>query len=100
MVRAFRDHGAAGVVGVKLGGEGCVLDDGRNSVHVPAFPVQRVVDTTGAGDSFLAGIIAAHLHGMDLERMARFANAVGSCCVQALGASTGIRSFEETIQLI
>jgi 2-dehydro-3-deoxygluconokinase len=67
---------------------------------MPALPVERVVDTTGAGDSFVAGIITAHLHGMNLEQMARFANAVGSCCVQALGASTGIRSFAETMKLV
>jgi len=100
VIKVFRDNGARGVVGVKLGGEGCLLDDGSRSVRAPAFPVERVVDTTGAGDSFLAGIITAHLHGFDLEQMARFANAVGSCCVQALGASTGIRSFEQTMVLL
>lgn len=100
IVKTLRDNGARGVVGVKLGGEGCLLDDGKRSARVAALPVEQVVDTTGAGDSFLAGIIAAYLHGMDLEQMARFANAVGSCCVQALGASSGIRSFEETMKLL
>lgn len=100
IIKTFRDRGARHVVGVKLGDGGCLLDDGKDRVRAPAFPVERVVDTTGAGDSFLAGIITASLHGMNLEQMARFANAVGSCCVQSLGASTGIRSFEETMKLI
>lgn len=99
IVRLLRDRGATGVLGVKLGGDGCLLDDGKNSIRVPALAVKEVVDTTGAGDSFLAGIMTAYLHGMDLEQMARFASAAGGCCVQALGASTGIRSFEETLEL-
>src|ERR1043166_5975945 len=82
MAKIFRENGAPFVTGVKLGAEGCLLDDGRQSVRMPALPAARVVDTTGAGDSFLAGIIAAFLHGLDLEQMARFANAVGHCCVQ------------------
>lgn len=100
MVKAFRECGSPGILGIKLGGDGCLLDDGSRRVRVPAFPVERVVDTTGAGDSFLAGIITACLHGMNLEQMARFANAVGSCCVQALGASSGIRSFQETMRIL
>lgn len=100
MVKVFRDHGAASLVGIKLGADGCLLDDGQRSVRVPAFPVRRVVDTTGAGDSFLAGVITAYLRGMDLGSMARFANAVGSCCVQKLGASTGILSFEATKRIL
>lgn len=100
MVKVFREHGAAGIVGVKLGGDGCIVDDGNKQIRVPAIPVEKVVDTTGAGDSFLAGMITAFLRGMELEPMARFANAVGGCCVQSLGASTGIRSFEETMKLL
>lgn len=100
IVRVFRERGATGIVGVKLGADGCLLDDGSRCIRAPSIPAKTVVDTTGAGDSFIAGIIAAQIHGMDLEQTARFANAVGSCCVQALGASTGIRSFEETLAMI
>ena len=100
MVKIFRDCGAPAIVGLKLGGKGCLLDDGNRRVRVKALPVPRVVDTTGAGDAFLAGIITAHLRGLDLEMMARFANAVGSCCVQAFGATLGIRPFEETWKLL
>ena len=100
MVKIFRDCGAPFIVGVKLGGDGCLLDDGKGRVRAPAFRAPKVIDTTGAGDSFLAGIIAAYLRGLDLKQTARFANAVGNCCVQALGATTGIRSFEETMKML
>ena len=53
---------------------------------------------TGAGDSWLAGFITARLRGFSLHCAGRFANAVGACCVQAIGASTGIRTFDETLR--
>jgi sugar/nucleoside kinase (ribokinase family) len=100
MVNAFRRAGASGIVGIKLGKEGCYLTNGNESVTVSAFNVERVVDTTGAGDSFLAGIIVSYLKGMSLCDMGRFANVIGACCVQAIGASSGIKNFEETARLM
>jgi sugar/nucleoside kinase (ribokinase family) len=35
-----------------------------------------------------------------LERSARFANAVGASCVTALGATTGVKSFDETLEFM
>jgi sugar/nucleoside kinase (ribokinase family) len=100
MVSVFRARGATGFLGVKLGELGCYITSGNESVTVPAFKVQNVVDTTGAGDAFLSGMIAGWLKGMDLKRTAEFANMVGACCVQAMGASTGVRSYEETLKRI
>jgi sugar/nucleoside kinase (ribokinase family) len=96
----FRDCGAANVFGLKLGKGGCLIADRNNEYRVPGFPVKIVVDATGAGDSFYAGFLAAWLRGLDTYRAAEFANMVGACCVSAIGASTGIRSFKETQQLI
>jgi ribokinase len=47
---------------VKLGGEGALWTDGKELVRVDAEPAE-VVDTTGAGDSFAAGLLAARLRG-------------------------------------
>jgi sugar/nucleoside kinase (ribokinase family) len=100
IMRFFRDSGAAGVVGLKLGKRGCIVSDRTGEYFVPGFPVKKVVDATGAGDSFYAGFLAAWLRGLDTYHAAEFANMVGACCVSAIGASTGIRSFRETRQLI
>jgi sugar/nucleoside kinase (ribokinase family) len=90
------DAGAK-VVGLKLGERGSYLRaaDGTE-LSVPALPVQAI-DALGAGDAYVAGFLAGLARGWDLERCARFANAVGACCVTALGATTGVRSFDETL---
>jgi sugar/nucleoside kinase (ribokinase family) len=100
IMRFFGESGAAGVFGLKLGKKGCLVADQSGEYFVPGFPVKKVVDATGAGDSFYAGFLAAWLRGLDTYRAAEFANMVGACCVSAIGASTGIRTFEETQQLI
>ena len=95
----FLDKGV-GVVGLKLGAQGAYLRTaGGDEFTIPAFPAP-VVDALGAGDAWAAGFLCGLSHGWGLERTARFANAVGACAVGALGATTGIRSFEETLTYV
>jgi sugar/nucleoside kinase (ribokinase family) len=90
----LRELGAGAVI-VKRGAEGCDGFTSDGSVHVPAFHV-RPKDTTGAGDCFVGGFLAALHRGRDWQEAGRFANAVGALSVQKLGATTNLRSFEET----
>jgi sugar/nucleoside kinase (ribokinase family) len=49
---------------VKRGAEGAIWTDGSDEVAVPAAPLSAgALDTTGAGDAFAAGLIAARLRG-------------------------------------
>ena len=80
---------------LKLGPRGCAIYTAAGEALVPAFDVP-VVDTTGAGDCFVAGFLAAWLRGSSLEEAGRFANAVGALVVQRVGASAGVLSYEET----
>lgn len=81
---------AAGVrcVAVKLGRGGCLLRNAQGLRAVPAYPVARCVDTTGAGDTFSASFLAALLEGRSPVEAAAFANAAASLCVERLGATT------------
>lgn len=99
IAQVFLDHGV-GTVGLKMGEAGAYIrTSGGVELTLPPLRVE-VVDALGAGDAWVAGFLCGLTHGWDLERTARFANAVGACCVGALGATTGIRSLEETVGLL
>lgn len=98
IARTLRERGA-GVVAVKMGERGAYLAADGWEGHVPAFDVP-VVDTTGAGDAFCGGFLAAVLRGWSWEDVLRFANAVGALCVTAMGGATGVRSFDETLRFL
>jgi ribokinase len=96
MVAAFRRHMKSGLIGIKLDSEGCYLDDGASAVVCPAYKVD-VVDTTGAGDTWFGALLVALQKKMPLEQAGRFANRAAADCCTALGASAGVKSFEQTI---
>lgn len=97
IVRKLRRAMENGIVGVKLGAKGCYIDDGARGEYVPAVRVRTVADTTGAGDAFVAGLVAALLKGHDPFAAVGIANAVAADCVSAVGASTAIRSFDSYV---
>lgn len=74
-LRALRDLGPACVV-IKLGDRGAIASEGAEMIQLPALSVD-VVDTVGAGDSFVAGWLAETLVGADLETRLRTAVACG-----------------------
>jgi len=59
---------------------------GQEVIEVPTFRVSKVVDTTGAGDSFAGGYLAARLSGQTPEVAARYGNKLASIVVQHSGA--------------
>ena len=76
---------------VTLGGEGILVYTGEASRHVPAVPVTGPIDVVGAGDSVLAGIVAALCAGAGPEEAALVGNLVASITVQQIG-TTGTAS--------
>ena len=97
----FASKGAKNII-IKLGSKGCYLrkeDETKGKVY-PPFYVENPVDTTGAGDSFCSGFLAAYARDMKVEDCMVFASAVASHCVREKGATTGIKSYEETMKFI
>jgi sugar/nucleoside kinase (ribokinase family) len=96
MVADFRKLMPRGLIGIKLDAQGCYLDDGEQQVLAPAYRI-NCIDTTGAGDVWYAGLLTGLAKGMPLVQCARLANRAAADCCTALGASAGVRSFEETL---
>ena len=97
----YRRAGATGLLGVKLGADGALLSPAPGAlIRIDAVaPPGEVVDTTGAGDCFLGGLLTGLLRGMTPAEAGRLGAATGACCVTSLGASAGIRNFDETLGL-
>lgn len=95
---AARELLALGVgnVVLTLGSRGALVLDGKTESFtlVPARRVE-VVDTTAAGDAFVAGLAVALGEGQTLVEAAQFANAVGALAVTKQGAQPGMPAREE-----
>ena len=66
--------------------EGALVVTRGETRAVPAFPVDRVVDTTGAGDLFAAGFLAGLTRGLDLADCARLGGLAAAEVIPHLGA--------------
>ncbi|HQF55647.1 MAG TPA: adenosine kinase [Fibrobacteria bacterium] len=71
---------------VKLGARGALLAEGHKRAVVPAASVPKVVDTTGAGDLWAAGLFAGLDRGWDLSKAGHLAGSVAAEVIQVLGA--------------
>jgi sugar/nucleoside kinase (ribokinase family) len=83
-----------GVVAVKCGARGGLARAGTEAVAVAA-PAVDVVDTTGAGDSFGAGFIAARLRGLPLADALRVAVACGTLSTREPGGTAAQPTWAE-----
>ncbi|MGY6269928.1 sugar kinase [Achromobacter denitrificans] len=81
----IRDGGATGVVVLKLGKDGSIIDDGARRIPMPALRVQAV-DATGAGDCFAGCLLARRCQGDSWEDAVRYANAAAALSTLGYGA--------------
>jgi sugar/nucleoside kinase (ribokinase family) len=84
---ALKDLGAANVI-IKLGAQGCLVEGDSFCGLIPA-PKVDVLDTTGAGDAFAAGLIAALARGAELHSASQAGNQAGARIVGKLGPIQG-----------
>jgi len=85
---------------IKLGDKGSYITDFLAEKHIPAFKISSAIDTTGAGDSFVGGLIFGLLKGWSLESSAIFGNAVASFNVQKVGATAGVPDFGTALKFV
>jgi sugar/nucleoside kinase (ribokinase family) len=86
---------AASVVAIKDGANGGLARSGDEVVRALALTIDRVVDTTGAGDNFDAGFLTGRLRDWPLERCLALACACGSLSTRARGGVEGQPTMDE-----
>lgn len=83
---------------IKMGKSGCyVKNKDGEAFYSPSYERIKAKDTTGAGDSFVAGFLTGLSKEWDIRTCAKFANAVGAHCVSQMGTTKGIRPLEDIL---
>ncbi|MEO6876466.1 MAG: PfkB family carbohydrate kinase, partial [Opitutaceae bacterium] len=76
-----------GIAAVKMGGDGAWIARGNDLHRIAPIRAERIVDTTGAGDSWAAGFLYGHLRGAALPTAGAIGSILGAETVQHLGAA-------------
>ncbi len=82
---------------ITRGAQGCNIYSTEVEIKVPAYKTQ-VADTSGAGDAFSAGFIAAQLKDFDLYESVRVGNATASFVVEEWGCQKNLPDWEEVLE--
>ena len=83
---------------VTLGAAGAVIHTRGEEILIPPAPVREVVDPTGCGDAFRAGLIHGLLHGLDWPRTGHIAALMGAIKVESRGTQNHRFTREEFAQ--
>ena len=83
---------------ITLGAAGCLVAEREQTglpLHVPAYVAPAMVDATGCGDIFRAGLLYGQLQKWELLRCVRFASAAAALNCGAMGGWGGVRTVAE-----
>ena len=92
----FKNRGVKNAI-ITLEGDGVWVDpETAPAFQLPAHKID-VIDTTGCGDSFTAGIVTGLAKNWELRQCARFANTVAAHVAQGLGSQGILKDFDSTL---
>ncbi|OJF90068.1 ribokinase [Pararhizobium antarcticum] len=94
----FLERGVAAAV-ITLGSRGVLYHTSTSSIHIPAFSVGTVIDTTGAGDAFVGGFSAALSEAFDPVRAVTFGCAAAGIAVTRRGTA-GAMPYRSEIEVL
>ncbi len=93
LLNSFIEAGAKKVI-ITDGMNGSIASDGQKYYHLDIVKV-KTVDMTGAGDSYLTGVIGALISGKELKEAMVWGAINGAAVVQKLGAQEGLLTLEQ-----
>ncbi|TFB08422.1 ribokinase [Candidatus Atribacteria bacterium MT.SAG.1] len=85
-IHTLKSWGVKEVI-VKLGKQGAAYEGKGKLVAFPAIPVEQRIDTTGAGDCFVAGFLYGMIQQRDISQAIKIANLTASYSIQKKGAA-------------
>jgi sugar/nucleoside kinase (ribokinase family) len=80
---------------VTHGAEGSEVITREGRIHVAAVLARKVVDVTGAGDSFVGGVATGLARGFELPRAARLGAGISSFVIEAMGCQTNLPTWDQ-----
>ena len=98
MADVFLSKGVRNVI-IKLGGKGCFFKNSEESMMLPAYGID-VVDATGAGDNFMAGLVSELIRGSGIKEALTFASACGAICTTAVGTGTALKDRQQVLEFM
>lgn len=93
-LRALTAWGANTVM-ITLGKRGVVAAQGGRCWQAGIYPMPELVDPSGSGDAFAAGVVTGIVHQWDLPRTIQYASALGASATRALGTTDGVFTASE-----
>ena len=88
------------IVVIKKGADGAYLAQGENRHSVPVFPINQVIDPTGAGDSFAGGFMG-HLSQTsqpDFLEAVIIGSAMASFCIEGFGVKSLVKATQKLLE--
>ncbi|MDR1827423.1 MAG: sugar kinase [Methylobacteriaceae bacterium] len=85
----YLNSGAKTVI-IKTGAKGAFVKTIHESFTMPAYKVEKIVDTVGAGDGFAVGVVSALLEGFSLKDAVQRGAAIGALAIMSPGDNDGL----------
>ncbi|MEE3139478.1 MAG: PfkB family carbohydrate kinase [Candidatus Neomarinimicrobiota bacterium] len=93
IAKCILDMGVKSLI-IKKGEEGASFFNNQDNFSIAAYYVDQVMDTTGAGDSFVGGLISSLMNGADIKEAMVEGSVMASFCIENI-AHKGLISFPE-----
>ena len=84
MSKAILDLGPKSLI-IKDGKKGSYFFDSKNQFSIKAYPVKEVIDTTGAGDAYIGGLLMGKMNGMSILDSMKIGAVTASFCIEGIG---------------
>lgn len=98
-IEALRNTGVANAL-ITLGKRGCVYSKGNDLIFSGSEDCGSVVDTTAAGDSFVAAFCVGLTSGLEVEEALKFANCTAGITVSRFGAQPSLPNLAEVKEIL